>query len=129
MKHRGGTIWLLCALCAIATIGEAGDARLMRWADVHMETIVFTYEDDLWLVPTAGGDARRITSHPGSERHAKFSPDGSLIAFSSTREGPSRIYVMTAYGTDQRRLLSMPGEQSSPAWSSNGIYTKVLSGS
>jgi len=24
---------------------------------------------------------------------------------------------MTAYGTDQRRLLSLPGSQSSPAWS------------
>ena len=27
--------------------------------------------------------------------------------------------VMTAYGTDQRRLLTLPGEQSNPKWSSS----------
>ncbi len=39
----------------------------------------------------------------------------STIAFSS--EGISRIYVMTAYGADQRRLMSLPGQQSEPKWS------------
>jgi len=42
-----------------------------------------------------------------------------MIVFSSTREGASRIYVMTAFGTDQRRLLTLPGEQSNPQWSPN----------
>jgi TolB protein len=76
-----------------------------------------------------GGDPVQLTYDSGDNEAPSWAPDGSLIAFSSTREGPSRIYVMTAYGTDQRRLLSMPGEQSDPAWSSNGIYSKELSGS
>jgi TolB protein len=28
---------------------------------------------------------------------------------------------MTAYGTDQRRLFSLPGEQTNPKWSPNII--------
>lgn len=28
---------------------------------------------------------------------------------------------MTAYGTDQKRLLALPGEQTNPKWSPNGI--------
>ena len=42
------------------------------------EHIVFTYEDDLWLVPAAGGQARRLTSGPGFETAGKFSPDGAV---------------------------------------------------
>ncbi|MBU4185365.1 MAG: Tol-Pal system beta propeller repeat protein TolB [Proteobacteria bacterium] len=59
----------------------------------------------------------QLTQNSGNNESPTWSPDGSLIAFSSTREGPSRIYVMTAYGTDQRRLLALPGEQTNPEWS------------
>jgi TolB protein len=63
----------------------------------------------------------QLTRDSGDNESPSWSPDGSLIAFSSTREGPSRIYVMTSFGTDQRRLLNLPGEQSQPDWSPNGI--------
>ncbi len=60
----------------------------------------------------------RLTYNAGKNEAPSWSPDGSLIAFSSNREkGISRIYVMTAYGTDQRRLILMDGEQTSPSWS------------
>ncbi|MCK7513677.1 MAG: hypothetical protein MZV70_63160 [Desulfobacterales bacterium] len=32
-------------------------------------------------------------------------------------KGPTRLYVMTAFGTDQRRLLLLNGEQTNPKWS------------
>ncbi len=50
----------------ITVVAVADEAHLMRWADVHGDRIVFTYEDDLWIVSDRGGDARRITSHPGA---------------------------------------------------------------
>ncbi|MCJ7614982.1 MAG: hypothetical protein MUO43_00375 [Desulfobacterales bacterium] len=61
--------------------------------------------------------ALQLTHNSGNNESPTWSPDGSLIAFSSTREGPSRIYVMSAYGTDQRCLLALPGEQTDPEWS------------
>jgi TolB protein len=66
-----------------------------------------------------GEDATQLTYESGDNEAPSWSSDGSLIVFSSTREGPPRIYVMTAYGTDQRRLLVMPGEQTNPKWSKN----------
>ena len=74
---------------------------------------------DIFTINPEGGEPVQLTENQGSNEAPTWSPDGSLIAFSSTREGKSRLYVMTAYGTDQRRLLSLPGEQSNPKWSPN----------
>jgi len=60
-----------------------------------------------------------LTNNAGNNESPTWSPDGSLIAFSSTREGSSRIYVMSSNGFEQRRLLSMSGEQTNPKWSPN----------
>src|SRR2546426_8094288 len=38
-----------------------------------------------------------------------FSPDGSRIAFTSTRDGQPEIYVMDADGTNASRLTNSPG--------------------
>ncbi len=61
----------------------------------------------------------QLTHNAGDNESPSWSPDGSLIVFSSSREGASRIYIMTAYGTDQRRLLDLPGKQTEPKWSGN----------
>ncbi len=60
---------------------ETPEGRLMRFPDIYKDQIVFSYGGDLWLVPSAGGVARRITTHPGLELFPKFSPDGKKIAF------------------------------------------------
>ncbi|MDM8552814.1 Tol-Pal system beta propeller repeat protein TolB, partial [Desulfobacterales bacterium HSG2] len=62
----------------------------------------------------------QLTRNSGDNEAPTWSPDGRMIAFSSTREGPARIYVMTAGGAEQRRLLSLSGEQTSPRWSPGG---------
>ncbi len=69
------------------------------------------------IIGVDGKGLTRLTYAQGDNESPSWSPDGSMIAFSSTREGTSRIYVMTAYGADQRRLMSMPGQQSEPKWS------------
>jgi len=64
-----------------------------------------------------GQNPIQMTHNEGDNESPSWSPDGSLIVFSSTREGPSRIYVMTSYGTDQKRLLTLQGQQTQPKWS------------
>ena len=75
-----------------------------RFPAIHGDTVVFTAEGDLWTVSIAGGVARRLTTHPGSETDAAFSPDGLQIAFSADYEGSTEVYVMPAAGGLPRRL-------------------------
>src|SRR5688572_338492 len=75
-----------------------GLARLLRYPDIHGETIAFVYAGDVWTVPAAGGTARRLTSHPGLELFPKFSPDGRWIAFTGQYAGTRQVYVISADG-------------------------------
>jgi tricorn protease len=84
------------------------DARLLRFPDVHGDTVAFSYAGDLWSVPLAGGVARRLTSHDGLEFFPRFSPDGRFIAFTGHYDGSSDVYVIPAQGGEPRRLTWYP---------------------
>ncbi len=72
------------------------------------ETICFAYDNDLWLVPFAGGTARRLTATEASEWGPCWSPDGSYIAFNSDREGTSYPYLIPSAGGEARVIIAEP---------------------
>ena len=84
------------------------EGRLLRFPDIYKDRIVFTYGGDLWLVPSTGGVARRITSNPGLELFPKFSPDGQHIAFTGQYDGNFNAYVMPSEGGQPRQLTYVP---------------------
>ena len=111
---------LVAALLACFSVSAPAATHLMRFADVHGDKVVFTYEGDLWLASTAGGDARRITNDPGEERYAKFSPDGSQIAFTANYDGGTDVYVMDAAGGVPKRLTFHPSADNVLGWFPDG---------
>jgi tricorn protease len=83
-------------------------ARLLRFPDIWHDRIVFTYAGDLWTVSAQGGTAARLTSHPGLELFAKFSPDGRQLAFTGQYGGDEQVYVMPSAGGAPRQLTYYP---------------------
>ncbi len=94
----------LAVLFLCGTLGAVSDARLLRFPNINGDLVVFVYAGDVWSVPAAGGDARRLTSHPGLELFPKISPDGRWIAFSGEYSGSRQVYVMPAAGGTPRQL-------------------------
>lgn len=88
---------------AVGAFAQA-DAGLLRFPDINGDRVVFVYAGDIWSVPAAGGDARRLTSHPGLELFPKISPDGKWIAFSAEYSGSRQVWVMPAAGGEPRQL-------------------------
>ncbi|MGB8951248.1 MAG: PDZ domain-containing protein [Candidatus Aminicenantales bacterium] len=80
------------------------DARLLRMPDINKDLMVFVYAGDIWSVPAAGGEARRLTSHMGMEIFPKISPDGRWIVFSGEYSGSRQIYVIPSSGGTPRQL-------------------------
>jgi Tol biopolymer transport system component len=68
----------------------------------------------LWIVPIVGGPPRRVGNIKADD--AIFTPDGREITFN----GPDGIYQCERNGANVRKLVSLPGRSSHPAWSRDG---------
>jgi tricorn protease len=116
---------LALALSALAPLCSAQTNRgYYRFPAISGNTIAFTAEGDLWESTVDGGGAHRLTSHPGDEAHAAFSPDGKTIAFSANYEGPTEIYTMPAAGGLPTRR-TFEGTAQVVGWTPDGkiLYT------
>ncbi len=82
--------------------------RLLRFPDIHGDRVAFTYAGDIWLAPAAGGTAVQLTTHPGVELFARFSPDGRWIAFTGQYDGDEQVYIVSADGGVPRQLTYYP---------------------
>jgi len=117
--------WVGVWLAAVVTASPApAQTKLLRYPDIHGETVVFTYGGDLWKAPATGGTAIRLTAHPGQELFAKFSPDGQWIAFTGQYDGDEQVYVVPATGGEPTRLTWYPAEGPlPPRWGyDNQVY-------
>ncbi|GLH72151.1 tricorn protease [Geothrix limicola] len=110
-------------LVAGALVAQDRVPRFVSSPDVNGDRVVFTWEDDLWLGSLKGGQARRLTTHPGLETAARFSPDGKWIAFTAQYDGVPQVYVMPAEGGAPRRL-TWGGAATVQGWTPDGM--KVL---
>jgi len=99
--------WLAMAM-TVAPV--AAQTRLLRFPDIHGDTVVFSYGGDLWKVSAAGGTAIRLTAHPGQELFAKFSPDGKWIAFTGQYDGDEQVYVIPVAGGEPKQLTWYPAQ-------------------
>jgi Tol biopolymer transport system component/DNA-binding winged helix-turn-helix (wHTH) protein len=61
---------------------------------------------DIYVVNPADGLRRRVTTDAAADFHPAVSPDGTLIAFVSEREGTRGLWAMAADGTGARRLTA-----------------------
>jgi len=57
----------------------------------------------------------------GAGDQADWSPDGSQIAFSTSRDGDAEIYVTNVDGSGLTRLTTNPANDLSPSWSPDGM--------
>ena len=113
MRYTSVVLGLLC--CPI--LASAQGTRLLRQPTVSNTQIAFAYAGDIWVASRDGGDAKRLTSFPGTESNPHFSPDGKQIAFSMQYGGNTDVYVIDAAGGEARRLTWHPGPDLARGWS------------
>jgi tricorn protease len=105
---------------AIWTVGlHGGDARfLVDGYDPHFSPdgsmIAYTAHpdgnDDVYVIPAAGGQARRLTYH-GGDFAVGWTPDGRRVLFRSNRASysdPDQLYTIALHGSAQPSELPLP---------------------
>jgi dipeptidyl aminopeptidase/acylaminoacyl peptidase len=92
------------------------DGTAVAYAQTDIDLEGGTRNSDLWLVPVAGGEPRRLTSHPKSDSAPRFSPDGKRLAFLSTRAGGAQVFILELDGGEARKATSLVTEVESFLW-------------
>lgn len=57
-----------------------------------------------------------LTGNPANDKHPAWSPDGSMVAYVSDRDGNMEIYVANADGSDPRNITLNPADDMFPSW-------------
>ncbi|NUK96122.1 PDZ domain-containing protein [Streptomyces lunaelactis] len=76
----------------------------LRYPHVHGELIAFTAEDDVWVAPLDGGRAWRVSADNMPVNHPRISPEGTHIAWSSSRDGAPEVHLAPIDGGPSDRL-------------------------
>lgn len=81
-------------------------------------------DSDIFVIPVAGGEPRRITNAPGNESNLAWSPDSRQISYVSAphRTASNRLYVVAANGGGEPRNIigDWQYEPGSYEWLPNG---------
>ena len=91
--------------------------------------IAFVSGGDIWVVPSKGGEAHLLVSHPAEESRPLYSPDGTRLAFVSTRTGGGDIYILTLASGELKRLTFDDRLDQLDAWSRDGSWIYFSTGS
>jgi dipeptidyl aminopeptidase/acylaminoacyl peptidase len=80
------------------------------------------YRGAIWLVALDGSHPpRRLTAGTKLDTEPRWSPDGTRLAFTSTRDGERKqLYVLPVGGGEAQRLTNLPEDVTDVCWSPDG---------
>ena len=113
---------LFISLFILVNSITAEEKLLLRFPSLNNNgsLIAFSFQGDIWTVPSSGGKAVRLTVHDAYEAYPKFSPDGKQIAFSGARYGNNDIFVVSTEGGTPKRLTYHSSQDLISSWDNNG---------
>lgn len=98
------------------TFGDEGLILFQRIEDPSENPDDDKSDTELYVISPDGGEPEQLTDNDVDDYAAKWSPDGSRIAF--VREGD--IWVMSRSGRGDLQLTSTTVDEYDPAWSPDG---------
>lgn len=139
--------WTSDDLLALKTVSDpqlSPDGSWVAYVVSELNHDRSEYQTDVWLVPAAGGEARRLTNSPVADEGHRWSPDGRTIAFLSERPRPDakkdeapkdagadeakrQLWLIRVDGGEAWQLSDAKGGVSAFDWSRDGARIAYLS--
>ena len=118
-SRRAITVDDLLALHRVSDPQIAPDGSRVAYTVATPDRQANRVAGNLWIVPTAGGTPRQLT-FTGRDGGARWSPDGSRLAFLSSRDGAQHIYLLNLTGGEPTKLTSLDGGADQIVWAPDG---------
>src|SRR5216684_2701241 len=109
------------------------DGQRVAFVVTTIDDRKYEYRSSIWIVSSAGGEAKRFTAGPANTHSPTWSPDGRWLAFVSEREGEPagkddkeqkqhgkgkpQVWLIPTDGGEARQLTFMQHGASHPVWS------------
>lgn len=93
------------------------DGKWIAYVVTVMDKEKNSYNSDIWMIPSRGGEAIPLTNHEKGDRSPCWSPDGKYLAFLSGRKGKSQIWLFNTLGGEPYQLTKMNNGIQSFVWS------------
>jgi len=119
-KMRNLILGSVVLLTVVLSADGQNETLLLRKPTVSADHVAFVYAGDIWIANRHGGDATRLTVHPGIESEPSFSPDGEWLAFTGNYDGNVDVYVVSVKGGSPQKLTFHPNANYVRGWSPDG---------
>jgi dipeptidyl aminopeptidase/acylaminoacyl peptidase len=103
----------------ISTPEISKDGKWVAYAVATPDMDANRNASNIWIVSVPGGEAVQLTQS-GHDTSPSWSPDGKTLAFLSTRDGNSQVYVLRMNGGEPRKLTTLSGGADIFRWSPDG---------
>jgi dipeptidyl aminopeptidase/acylaminoacyl peptidase len=100
---------LLWALGRVSEAQVSPDGTLVLYGITNYSIEENKGKRDLFIVPVAGGEPKKITSQESSCYNAIWRPDGKTIGYLTTASGSMQIWEMDADGSNPRQVSDVEG--------------------
>jgi dipeptidyl aminopeptidase/acylaminoacyl peptidase len=74
---------------------------------------------NVWIVSTTGGEAMQVTQS-GHDGSPAWSPDGKTLAFLTSRDGNSQVYLLSMEGGEAKKVTTLSTGADLFRWSPDG---------
>jgi Tol biopolymer transport system component len=121
LPAHGGTPRLVTPNLPSYWHGWSPDGRTLAYCGIRGDLF------DIYTIPVAGGEERRLTFGEGRNDGPDYSPDGAWIYFNSSRTGRMQIWRVRPDGSEPTRITDSPYGDWFPHPSTDGRHLLVLS--
>jgi dipeptidyl aminopeptidase/acylaminoacyl peptidase len=108
-EKRAFAIADLYAVKGVAEPAIAPDGRSVAFAVTTTDLRAIRRQTNLWRVDADGKGARALTLSDKRDASPAFSPDGTVLAFLSTRAGDPRVFFLPTGGGEAEKKTDVPG--------------------
>jgi dipeptidyl aminopeptidase/acylaminoacyl peptidase len=108
-EPRAATIADLYRVKGVAEPALSPDGRSVAFTVTTTDLPAIQRQTNIWRVDVDGRNARALTFIDKRDSSPAFSPDGSVLAFLSTRAGDPQVYFLPTGGGEAEKRTDVPG--------------------
>ena len=96
------------------------DGRQIAYVRLSADIMTDRARPTIWLIDTATGRQVPLVTGTGSHTSPRWSPDGTRLAYVSSAEGGSQLFVRWMASGQSARVTGLPDSPEAIAWSPDG---------